>query len=311
VHIHQLRAAATQLFSMPCRCFYSALEAFIVSVGGLQLQVGGSRAPLSSLRRCCPSIPLPRSSTISRAQFRTLQTQTAGHDRLDNQNRVNLTGADVSSNADGSATERAVMESAETSTSQSLPKGMRRKERYNQTVKGQAELRAKARLAEGSKSGQPDMKASRKPEVWAVQKEALRAKFPEGWNPRKKLSPDAMTGIRALHKQFPDEYSSEVLAKRFEVSPEAIRRILRSKWQPSAEEEESRQERWFNRGKQVWERWAELGKKPPRRWRAEGIVRDPVWNEGRKQRHAMRQGTASVEYPDAHAIRRRVADDSA
>ncbi|KAK0740252.1 hypothetical protein B0T18DRAFT_332716 [Schizothecium vesticola] len=116
---------------------------------------------------------------------------------------------------------------------------------------------------------------------WKVQKAALKEKFPDGWQPRKKLSPDALTGIRALHAEFPDIYTTEELANKFEVSAENIRRILRSKWVPSVDEEVDRQERWFNRGKKVWSRWAELGKKPPRRWRAEGIVRDPIWNEKR------------------------------
>jgi len=112
-------------------------------------------------------------------------------------------------------------------------------------------------------------------EAWQIQKGALKEKFPEGWNPRKKLSPDALEGIRALNAQFPDTYTTEVIAQKFEMSPEAIRRILRSKWRPSAEEEEDRQQRWFNRGKKVWGRWAELGKHPPRRWRQEGIKAPP------------------------------------
>ncbi|KAK5661476.1 hypothetical protein OQA88_11378 [Cercophora sp. LCS_1] len=116
---------------------------------------------------------------------------------------------------------------------------------------------------------------------WKTQKMALKEKFPDGWQPKKKLSPDAVTGIKALHAQFPETYTTEVLANKFEVSPEAIRRILKSKWTPSPEEEIERQERWHNRGKNVWKRWAEMGKKPPRRWRAEGIVRDPKWNEKR------------------------------
>ncbi|KAI1186699.1 hypothetical protein F5B17DRAFT_351562 [Nemania serpens] len=115
-------------------------------------------------------------------------------------------------------------------------------------------------------------------EQWRIQKEALKEKFPEGWRPRKRLSPDALEGIRALHVQFPAQYTTEVLAKNFEVSPEAIRRILRSKWTPSPEEEIDRQERWFNRGKTIWSQMAALGKKPPRRWRREGIVREPHWN---------------------------------
>ncbi|RYC59329.1 hypothetical protein CHU98_g6868 [Xylaria longipes] len=116
-------------------------------------------------------------------------------------------------------------------------------------------------------------------EEWQIQKRALREKFPEGWRPRKRLSPDALDGIRALHTQFPEQYTTDVLAKHFEVSPEAIRRILRSKWTPNPEEETSRQERWFNRGKNIWSQMAALGKKPPQRWRREGIVREPHWNE--------------------------------
>ncbi|KAK4162202.1 hypothetical protein QBC43DRAFT_321991 [Cladorrhinum sp. PSN259] len=120
-------------------------------------------------------------------------------------------------------------------------------------------------------------------EAWRTQKEALKEKFPEGWNPRKRLSPDALAGIRALHAQFPQEYSTEKLSEKFEISPEAVRRILKAKWQPAAEEEEERQMRWFERGKRVWSHWAELGKKPPTRWRKEGIVRDPKWNKPKSQ----------------------------
>lgn len=122
-----------------------------------------------------------------------------------------------------------------------------------------------------------------KPEVpnWKAQKAALKEKFPEGWNPRKRLSPDALAGIRALNAQFPDVYTTEALAKKFEVSPENIRRILRSKWTPSVDEEQDRQERWFRRGKNVWESQAALGKKPPRKWRQEGVARDPSYHEWR------------------------------
>ncbi|KAI1132229.1 hypothetical protein F5Y10DRAFT_231845 [Nemania abortiva] len=116
-------------------------------------------------------------------------------------------------------------------------------------------------------------------EMWQIQKQALKEKFPEGWRPRKRLSPDALEGIRALHTQFPEQYTTEVLAKHFEVSPEAVRRILKSKWTASPDEEVRRQERWFNRGKNIWGQMAELGTKPPRRWRQEGIVRQPHWNQ--------------------------------
>lgn len=108
--------------------------------------------------------------------------------------------------------------------------------------------------------------------LWAIQKEALKKKFPEGWRPRKRFSPDALNGIRALHQQFPDTYTTEALAKKFEVSAEAIRRILRTKWEPTSEEEEDRQRRWYNRGVAIWDRYAALGKTPPKKWQDAGVT---------------------------------------
>lgn len=119
---------------------------------------------------------------------------------------------------------------------------------------------------------------------WKSQKAALKEKFPEGWKPRKRLSPDALAGIRALNAQFPDVYTTDALAAKFEVSPEAIRRILKSKWRASAEEEEDRQGRWFRRGMQVWERKAALGFKPPQKWRREGVGREGVYHTQKEKR---------------------------
>ncbi|KAB5586034.1 hypothetical protein GE09DRAFT_1073009 [Coniochaeta sp. 2T2.1] len=126
-------------------------------------------------------------------------------------------------------------------------------------------------------------------EPWQLQKAALKEKFPEGWSPRKRLSPDALAGIKALHQQFPEEYTTDVLADKFEVSPEAIRRILKSKWEPAPEEEIERQERWFSRGKRIWSAWADEGKKPPTKWRKEGITRDPSFHERRARSIAQRK----------------------
>lgn len=123
-----------------------------------------------------------------------------------------------------------------------------------------------------------------KQEPWRVQKARLKEKFPEGWKPRKRLSPDALAGIKALNAQFPDVYTTEALATKFEIPAEAVRRILRSKWQPSEDEDQERQDRWHRRGKQIWETKAALGVKPPRKWRAEGITRDPSYHERRKER---------------------------
>ncbi|OQE34642.1 hypothetical protein PENCOP_c016G07345 [Penicillium coprophilum] len=102
----------------------------------------------------------------------------------------------------------------------------------------------------------------KKPEAWQVQKSALKEKFSGGWNPPKKLSPDALDGIRHLHAKAPEQFTTAVLAEEFEMSPEAIRRILKSKWRPSEDEMESRRKRWENRHDRIWSRMAELGLRP-------------------------------------------------
>ncbi|EUC39010.1 hypothetical protein COCCADRAFT_420 [Bipolaris zeicola 26-R-13] len=110
--------------------------------------------------------------------------------------------------------------------------------------------------------------------AWQVQKEALKEKLGgEAWNPRKKLSPDTMEGIRHLNSTQPDKFTTPVLANHFKVSPEAIRRILKSKWRPSDEEYEERMERWNKRGERIWSNLVEMGVKPPKRWRDMGVGR--------------------------------------
>lgn len=110
--------------------------------------------------------------------------------------------------------------------------------------------------------------------AWAVQKEALKEKLRgEAWNPRKKLSPDTMEGIRHLNSTQPDKFTTPVLAEHFKVSPEAIRRILKSKWRPSDEEYEARMERWNKRGERIWSNLVEMGVKPPKKWREMGVGR--------------------------------------
>jgi hypothetical protein len=138
-------------------------------------------------------------------------------------------------------------------------------------------------------------------ELWQIQKAALKEKFKEGWNPRKKLSPDALTGIRAIHAQFPEQYTTNVLAEKFEVSPEAIRRILKSRWTPKEEEALDRERRWFLRGQKVWSRYAELGLKPPKRWRKLGIRKKDNVAAGRRQRQIV--DTSITTRSADHAVR--------
>ena len=125
-----------------------------------------------------------------------------------------------------------------------------------------------------------DSKNRREP--WQIQKEALADKFgPTGWLPRKRLSPDTLEGIRALHTQYPDRFTTPILADQFKVSPEAIRRILKSKWRPNDEEQERRRRRWEKRGENIWSQMAEMGSKPPKKWRIMGVGKST-------QRHSAR-----------------------
>ncbi|CAG8468643.1 6242_t:CDS:2 [Acaulospora colombiana] len=54
----------------------------------------------------------------------------------------------------------------------------------------------------------------------------------EKWEPKKKVSREIMDEIRTLHEQAPEENTPKILSQQFKISPEAVRRILRSKWTP-------------------------------------------------------------------------------
>lgn len=120
--------------------------------------------------------------------------------------------------------------------------------------------------------GTPSTPPQRKKEPWQIAKAALKEKLGgEAWNPRKKLSPDTMEGIRHLNQTSPDKFTTAVLAQYFKVSPDAIRRILKSKWRPTDAEYEERLKRWDQRGERIWSNLVELGVKPPKKWRQMGV----------------------------------------
>lgn len=86
---------------------------------------------------------------------------------------------------------------------------------------------------------------------WKKQTLALKQKFGgERWNPAKKLSRAEMEGMRVLRDRFPQLTASE-LAERYKVSPEVVRRILKSKWQPNETEMVRIHERWKRRGERI------------------------------------------------------------
>ncbi|KAL2001083.1 hypothetical protein VTN02DRAFT_2250 [Thermoascus thermophilus] len=145
-------------------------------------------------------------------------------------------------------------------TEEKLPRSTRAGERSAATeTAGRSAKDARKRK---SKDAKPSEK---KLEGWQIQKAALKEKFKEGWAPPKKLSPDALDLIRHLHSTAPDQFTTPVLAEQFKVSPEAIRRILKSKWRPTEEEMEDRRKRWKKRHDRIWSQMAELGLRPKRK----------------------------------------------
>ena len=142
--------------------------------------------------------------------------------------------------------------------------------RTSEESKGATIPARSAKVSVSSRIGTQRYKDQREP--WQTQKKALSEKFGStGWLPRKRLSPDTLEGIRALHGQYPDRFTTPILADQFKVSPEAIRRILKSKWRPNDEEEERRRQRWEKRGLNIWSQMVEMGIKPPKKWRDMGV----------------------------------------
>ncbi|KAI8875810.1 hypothetical protein K501DRAFT_201854, partial [Backusella circina FSU 941] len=65
---------------------------------------------------------------------------------------------------------------------------------------------------------------------------------PNAWIPKKRVSRMTMDKIRALNASQPDIFNTVKLSEEFKLSVEAIRRILKSKYQPTPENAE-RQEK--------------------------------------------------------------------
>jgi hypothetical protein len=86
------------------------------------------------------------------------------------------------------------------------------------------------------------------PHEYKVHRATMQKNFPDGWSPPRKLSREAMEGLRELHRFDPEKFNTPVLAEKFKISPESVRRILKSKWAPSREKrislaEKAREER--------------------------------------------------------------------
>jgi hypothetical protein len=83
---------------------------------------------------------------------------------------------------------------------------------------------------------------------WQKRDDSIRKRHGT-WNPTKKLSRQQMQDIRNLSDQMPHLKTID-LANYYQVSPEAIRRILASTWVPKESEEDSILERGQRRKEQ-------------------------------------------------------------
>lgn len=78
---------------------------------------------------------------------------------------------------------------------------------------------------------------------WRIQKNVLSEKFPQGWLPPKRISTEAIALLRLLQQSNPVAYTTPVLADRFKISVEAVRRILKSQFELDPVEMERREQR--------------------------------------------------------------------
>ncbi|GBB85024.1 hypothetical protein RclHR1_01160018 [Rhizophagus clarus] len=71
---------------------------------------------------------------------------------------------------------------------------------------------------------------------WLKHKFAMKERIGfKHWKPHKRVNREIMDKIRWLHNQFPEEYNAEKLSNHFKISPESIRRIIKSKFIPNSE----------------------------------------------------------------------------
>lgn len=273
-------------FSMSCpSCSRRILQLFVREATGIHLPAHSSATSFRNRYR------LPQQSS-------SLQTPLRLHNAFSQRRRISTVSAadDADSNdAQSHAISDVSAEEGQSDEPANIAKINKRISKNKETKKSASDKKPKAipekknaskersdtASASSSKTspnsdpkvtGQAPQQPKAKREQWQIQKEALQEKFKgEAWKPRKRLSPDAIDAIRAFHVQDPEQFSTAALAEKFKVSPEAIRRILKSKWRPSEEEQEDRLRRWDKRGQTIWAKQVEMGIRPPKKWREMGI----------------------------------------
>ncbi|KAG5654444.1 hypothetical protein H0H81_002634 [Sphagnurus paluster] len=105
---------------------------------------------------------------------------------------------------------------------------------------GPVDLSEDNELVNGARPSTPPLHLRRPsdkptPHEYRAHRAVMKKEFPEGWAPPRKLSREAMEGVRQMHRFDPEKFTTPVLAEKFRISPEAVRRILKSRWEPPRE----------------------------------------------------------------------------
>ncbi|EJS42092.1 YNL213C [Saccharomyces arboricola H-6] len=133
-----------------------------------------------------------------------------------------------------------------------MPFGSLLNENKRSSSKGIIKLINKSSLSNKEFTGKVRDNTKELPE-WKKQKMAVRKKLQgQRWNPSKRISQEQMEALRLLKFNFPEQTASD-LADRFKISPEAVRRILKSNWKRTDDENKNTRERWKRRGERIKE----------------------------------------------------------
>ncbi|GAA5874202.1 hypothetical protein JCM3774_006763 [Rhodotorula dairenensis] len=138
--------------------------------------------------------------------------------------------------------ERRRIDKLERARQEALDRERTEREQLDALVRKREQEVAELKAAEAAAAAQAAARLKRAPE-WKKHQVALREQFPTGWAPPKRLSREAMDLVRTMHAANPDLYSTAALAAQFKVSPEAVRRILKSRFEITKQESDRREAR--------------------------------------------------------------------
>ena len=96
------------------------------------------------------------------------------------------------------------------------------------------------------------LQSTNKHSHWLVQKAALAKKLNNNpWRTHTRVSPGTTQLIKEINAVVPYTLKASDIARKFRISIETARRILRCKWMPTDAEKERRARQWFERGEKI------------------------------------------------------------